>query len=63
MRKNLNSLTQLATHLAMASAFTLAGLGASAQALLTKAPAKFDDLVSAAKQEVAPARKHGIPPF
>lgn len=51
MKTHLKSLTSLATRTVLASAFALTGLGVSAQALLTKAPAKFDDLVSAAKQE------------
>ena len=41
MRNNLNSLTTFAARLAFASAFTL---GASAQALLTKAPVRLADL-------------------
>jgi putative spermidine/putrescine transport system substrate-binding protein len=51
MRHNLKSLTPLATRMVLASAFALTGFLASAQALLTKAPAKFDELVTAAKQE------------
>jgi putative spermidine/putrescine transport system substrate-binding protein len=48
MRHNLKSLTP---RMALASTFAFTGLFCSAQALLTKAPAKFEDLVSAAKQE------------
>jgi putative spermidine/putrescine transport system substrate-binding protein len=48
MRHHLKSLTP---RLVLASTFAFTGIFCSAQALLTKAPAKFEDLITAAKQE------------
>jgi putative spermidine/putrescine transport system substrate-binding protein len=51
MRTTFKSLTSMAAQMVLASTFLCAGQALSAQALLTKAPAKFDALVSAAKAE------------